>query len=371
MKALLNLIYNTLGWKTSRKFIVINSDDWGSVRIESAQDRASLQQKGFSMDGNRFNKFDMLESNEDLEQLFSTLRKFKDHRGNHPVITALTNVANPAFDKIRKNGFKEYFFEPFSETLKRYPAHDKVLELYHEGIRSNIFIPEFHGREHVQVKRWMNALQSGDEKTRIAFDHKFYTPDREDFAEDSGGFSAAFDIDSESEVSVQKKIIASGLELFETLFGYRATLFTAPSLIFHSGLESELSQQGIKLIDVPRIRKLPLGNGKHKTRINFLGKKSTVPNQVYITRNAVFEPNLSTAAEAISLCLHDIAKAFKSRKPAIISSHRAAFAGGLDPQNRENGLRALEELLAEVLTKWPDVEFVSAATLGGIITNTR
>lgn len=61
------------------------------------------------MDSNRFDKFDTLESNEDLEKLFDILLSFKDHNGNHPVITAVTNIANPEFDKIRENNFEHYF----------------------------------------------------------------------------------------------------------------------------------------------------------------------------------------------------------------------------------------------------------------------
>lgn len=368
IKKIAEKTYNLLGWKTNRKLLIITSDDWGSVRIESVEARNKLKDAGFEMDGNRFNKFDSLESNEDLKQLFNSLRKFKDFKGNHPVITALTNVANPDFDKIREHDFSEYFYEPLSQTLKRYPNHDKVLDLYKQGIAENLFIPEFHGREHVHILRWMKALQSGDQNTRFAFDQKFNALDRAQLPKNSKGFTAAFDLDKTEEIINQNEIVSSGLVLFEKLFGYRATLFTAPSLLYNVALESQLVQDEIKLIDVAKIQKMPSGNGKYKSRLNYFGKKNRF-KQLYITRNAVFEPNLTTPDKAVDSCLNDISKAFEAKKPVVISNHRAAFVGSIDSTNREKGLQALEKLLSEITVKWPDVEFISAYELNGIMRN--
>lgn len=362
--------YNSLGWKTNRKLLVITSDDWGSVRIESVEARDKLKDAGFEMDGNRFNKFDSLESNEDLQQLFTSLRKFKDFKGNHPVITALTNVANPDFDKIREHDFSEYFYEPLSQTLKRYPNHDKVLDLYKQGIAENLFIPEFHGREHVHILRWMKALQSGDQNTRFAFDQKFNALDRAQLPKNSKGFTAAFDLDKKDDIIDQNQTVASGLELFEKLFGYRATLFTAPSLLYNVAVENQLAKEGIKVIDVAKMQKMPLGNDTFKSRLNYFGKKNRF-GQHYITRNAVFEPNLTTTESAINSCLKEISNAFKNRQPVIISNHRAAFVGSIDSSNRTSGLKAIEVLFTKILEKWPEVEFISAAQLNTIMQNDK
>src|SRR3546814_849377 len=115
----------------------------------------------------RFNQYDTLESNTDMEQLFDVLLRHSDQQGRNPVITAMTNVANPDFDKIRKRKHEQYFYEPFVDTLQRYPDHDRVYNLYREGIKQRIFVPEFHGREHVHISRWMDALQGGDPKVSM------------------------------------------------------------------------------------------------------------------------------------------------------------------------------------------------------------
>jgi hypothetical protein len=356
-----------LGWKTNRKLIVFTSDDWGSIRVESKEMREQLIANGFSMDSNRFNRFDTLESNTDLELLFEVLLKHKDSKGNYPVFTALTNVANPDFDKIKENNFKEYFFELFTTTLKRYPKHDRVEALYHEGIRKNIFVPEFHGREHLHAASWMKALRAQDTKTHQGFDAKFFFIEPSDLSlEFSQGFGPAFQLQSDQDVIEHKEVIVSGLSLFEQLFNYKSILFTAPSQLYSTQLEPVLKEKGIDLIDVPLFQSHKIKGNSLLSKFNYTGK-SNKSNQKYIIRNAVFEPNMDESSDGVADCMYAIEQAFLSNKPAIISNHRAAFVGGLEVNNRAKGLKALDQLLQQILLKWPDAEFISAAELNRIM----
>ena len=125
---------NIPGWSSKRHIIVFESDDWGSIRMSSKENKIELEKKGFDFTNQDFNSFDALESNEDLSCLFQVLQSHTDMYGNHPIITAVSIVGNPDFDKIEKSGFKEYYWEPMSETCKRYPEHDKVCNLYKYGI---------------------------------------------------------------------------------------------------------------------------------------------------------------------------------------------------------------------------------------------
>jgi hypothetical protein len=373
MKAVLRSIakkgFALLGWKSKRKLIVFTSDDWGSIRVESNEIREQLIADGFSMQSNRFNAYDTLESNTDLELLFEVLIKYKDSKGNHPVFTALTNVANPDFEKIKENDFKEYFFEPFTTTLKRYPNHDQVEALYQEGIRKNIFVPEFHGREHLNVASWMKALRMQDKKTHQGFDAKFFFIEPSNLPlEFSNGFGAAFLVQSEQEIQEHQAIIASGLSLFEQLFNYKAILFTAPSQVYSTKLEPILKEKGLQLLDVPLFQSINIKGNSFLSKFNYTGK-SNKSNQKYIIRNAVFEPNMYESSNGVMECLQAIEQAFLSHKPAIISNHRAAFVGGLDINNRVKGLKALDELFQQILLKWPDAEFISAAELNRIMNN--
>lgn len=73
-----------------------------------------------SGDALRYNTNDTLASANDFSALYDTLIKFKDFKGNHPVITAVSLVANPDFEKIKESNYQAYYWEPFTETLEKY-----------------------------------------------------------------------------------------------------------------------------------------------------------------------------------------------------------------------------------------------------------
>jgi len=118
-----------------------------------------------------------------------------------------------------------------------------------------------------------------------------------------------------------------------------------------------------------KLQKEPFGEGKYKNRLRYLGKKNTY-NQIYLSRNASFEPS-SSDEDWIDKCLVQIKEAFQWKKPATIASHRVNYAGFLHSKNRDNGLRQLERLLKKVLLTWPDVEFMSSNQLGDIIRESK
>src|SRR5690606_29996694 len=99
---------NAFGWSTSRRIIVFEVDDYGAVRNASREARTALVSHGLDLERNRFDKFDALESAEDLEELFDVLSSFKDERGRHPVFTAMAIPANPDFEKIKEDRYEQY-----------------------------------------------------------------------------------------------------------------------------------------------------------------------------------------------------------------------------------------------------------------------
>ena len=116
-------------FRTDRKIIVFESDDWGSIRVPSIEIKRLLIEKGYDMDARPYERYDALETNEDVEALFNVLLKYKDSRGNHPIFTINMVMANPFFDKIKENNFNEYFCEHVRDTYNEYDNSDKVLDL--------------------------------------------------------------------------------------------------------------------------------------------------------------------------------------------------------------------------------------------------
>ena len=107
---------NLIGWTTKRKIVVIESDDWGSIRTKDKKAYDSMLKLGLNVDSNFFTRFDSLESDDDLERLFNLLTSFKDINGRHPVFTPMCIVANPDFERIKESDFNIYFYKTLPET---------------------------------------------------------------------------------------------------------------------------------------------------------------------------------------------------------------------------------------------------------------
>jgi hypothetical protein len=336
------------------------SDDWGSVRIKSLQDQQELLKKGLEIN-NRFDLYDTLETNKDLEELFEVLLKHKDSKGNHPVITAVTNVGNPDFEKIKDNDFNEYFYETIDKTYKRYPESDRVLSLTKQGIDHKIFIPQSHGREHVQINWWMSELKNNQSFSNKVFNNEFFFTPKHLMNSNyrNRDIAAAFDTWEQKDIDLHKIVIETGLNDFENLFGYRSKLFTPPAMYYNASIEKDLVSHGIEWLDVGRFFKTPQIGGGESWQLNYLGRKKKSGIKVLV-RNGMFEPNISDTDNGVDSAMYDIEQAFKTKQPAILSNHRAAFVGRIDEKNRAKGLKALDELITKVLKKWPDVEFISS-----------
>ncbi len=371
---ILRNLSNIPGWSTHRKIVVIESDDWGSIRMSSREAQTELTRAGMLINRSHYNLYDSLESNTDMEMLMFTLQKHKDKNDRCPVLTGVNIVANPDFEKIRSNGFSKYEYESVTETLKRYPEHDKVYELWQQGIENRLIVPIFHGREHLNVKKWMHALQSNNLSTHLGFQYQITgIPDVGINNEVVPDFQAAFDIDLPEDIVNQKEVLKSGLELFEKLYNYKSAYFVPTNGPFNNSLESVLHESGVKFINTAKVQQEPLGNGVFEKHVRFLGQQNQF-GQRYITRNCFFEPSSMehpSNTDWVANCLNEMEIAFRWNKPAIISTHRVNYIGFLHPENRERGLKQLDMLLTKMLKKWTDIEFMTSVELGNYIADTK
>ena len=365
---ILRSISNIPGWRTKRRLVVIESDDWGSIRMPSLKVFNNLLREGIdwhSDAGYRFNRYDSLATTEDLASLFEVLTSVVDSTGRPVVVTPVSLTANPDFSKILSSDFTEYFYEPFTETLQKYKGCENSFKLWLEGIEKRLFVPQFHGREHLNVSVWMNALKGNHEKIRHAFKFRMWGISTADDPVIGVELQAAFDFVNIDDLNYQKEVIVTGLKLFERLFGYPAVYFVPPNGPFSSNLEASCAEEGIKYLSVSKIQAEPLGQGRTTKKMHWLGQTNR-NGLTYITRNCFFEPGLPEH-DWVDSCLNDISVAFRWHKPAVISSHRVNYIGALDIRNRDAGLKQLSSLLHQIIKKWPDAEFITSAELGEII----
>lgn len=362
---ILKYLSNLPGWRTSRKIIVLESDDWGSLRAPSDDGFQMMRKQNLPLgnrEGIRFNQFDDLADQEDLEFLFETLVNFKDREGNSAKMTAMSLVANPDFKKIKGGNFKKYYYQSLPESLRE-NNKSSAWTLWKEGFNKGVFIPEFHGREHLNVASWMRDLKDESSLARKGFDYNFWGFRQKSFAV---SYQAAFDLEYREDLEVQKEIIKDGLDLFESLHGRKANFFVPPNGSFNNSLESITAQKDISCICTSKIQNEPQGSGKTKRHFRYLGKRNKF-DQVYLTRNAFFEPSNPSKSDWVDSCLAEISSAFKFKKPATISSHRVNYIGVRNKKNRDQGLQELKRLLNEISKKWPEVEFMSSSELGKLL----
>ncbi|KAF0195919.1 MAG: hypothetical protein FD166_2646 [Bacteroidetes bacterium] len=364
-KLLSDNLLNIRGWSSHRRIVVIESDDWGSIRMPSAGVYKQLSQSGIPVEKCPYNRFDSLEGENDLNALFDTLSEISNSEGKHPVITANCVVANPDFDKIQSSGFSEYQYEPVTSAFHQYKGCENSFSLWKEGLAGHLFYPQFHGREHLNVRRWMNALSAGLPETMMAFRHRLFGISTTITGETRKSYMAALDFDAPDELEDHKRILADGLHLFENLLGYRSFTFIPTNYTWHSELESTLKKEGINAIQGARVQRQPGTDGTLIKR-HFTGETNT-NGQIYLVRNASFEPATDSSRDWVDACLKEIALAFFWRRPAIISSHRLNFIGSIVEENRKNNLNKFKELLSGIVNKWPDVEFMTSEELGRLI----
>lgn len=361
-------LYNIPGWRTKRHLVVFESDDWGSVRTPSKEVYDELIRRGIRMDRDSYCKYDNLATKEDLANLFEVLSSVKDKNGNPAIFTANAVVANPVFDKIKESDFSAYFYEPFTDTLKRDALHGDAFEMWRQGMDAGLFHPQCHGREHLNVKKWLGVLRQGESVTRTAFDLGTFGLTANVDASIKEYYMGAFNSGLDEDIESYNEILTDGLDMFEKIFGFRSKSFIATTYEWSPKIEPCLFKNGARYIQGTIAQKIPLDDDTTVkiVRRGFQGTK-TKSGLIRLFRNCFFEPSTKPDFDFVDDCLNRIRIAFKWGKAANICSHRVNYIGSIHKENTDRNLPELKRLLKEIVKRWPDVEFVTSDQLGEII----
>jgi hypothetical protein len=354
-------LINSRGKSITKKFLVIESDDWGSIRIPNKDVRKYLANEKLIQLTDPFSSFDCIESAEDYQALFQTLSKYKDSFGNHPVITANMVMANPDFQKIKTNKFESFYWESFKETYKNYYSSQQTYASLTCGIEQKYIYPQFHAREHLNVTQWLDRLKSRDQRFLKAFDVNCFAIDDKAQGNKRSNLMASYDYQNIEELNFIEKSIKEGLHMFEQTFGFSSKTSIAPCYVWNNEIENIYYLSGVKGIQSSYIQNKN-SNGKHLRVWQKTGDSNQF-NQKYFVRNVIFEPALSRQINWVDKAIESIAIAFFWGKPAVISSHRINYVGGLSEDNRNNTLEQLDQLLKRIIKKWPDVQFINSEQL--------
>lgn len=363
-------LYNIPGWHTRRHLVVIESDDWGSIRTPSREAYDLMLSQGIPLDRDPYCKYDSLEQSLDFERLFEVLHSVKDKNGNPAILTANMVVANPVFEKIEADGFMQYHYETFIDTYNRTQSDNNTFATWKQGISQHLIQPQFHGREHLNVKKWLSALQQGPSLTLEAFKHRTFGLTSSVDPNIKQYYMGAFNSGLDADIPAYEQILTEGLGIFESIWGFKSESFIATTYQWSPKIEPCLVRNGVKYIQGTVCQKIPLDDDttvKYSRRC-FQGTRSK-SGLIRLMRNCYFEPSTKPGYDFVDDCMNRINIAFRWGKAANICAHRVNFIGSIHPENTDVNLPMFKTLLCRIVKQWPDVEFISSDQLGHIIEN--
>ena len=357
-------------WKTKRRIVVFESDDWGSIRTSNIQSYNNLKDQGYDVTKSPY-MLDALERDSDLTALYDTLKKHKNNLGEHPKFTANIITANPDFEKIKKSNYTSYTYESVAKTCENSTHSKNVIQLWHEGLKNKLFIPQLHAREHVRYWEWMDKLQEGNHETINTFQMNMCGVPKAVSKEDLSFFQPLYISNSileEQNVDIEP-IVNEGGKLFQSIFGFESPSTVAPNVAWTNTTESIWNRCNIKFIQGGFLQEV-----HEKTEItyvpHYLGERNAF-NQMYLVRNCTFEPCKSKSTDYWQQTFNEVKRSFLLNTPAIISTHRVNYIGAIKEENRSNGLGQLDKLLSAILEKYPNVIFMSSEQLGNTINKSK
>ena len=358
----LQLYSNLRSCKTRRQLIVIESDDWGAIRMPGPYAYQSLLDAGIRVNSCWHDRLDCLEDAADFQALMGIIDAHRDGNGRPAKLTLNTVMGNPNFSAIEADEFRHFYHQHFLDSYRYYHDQDLAL-IWRSATEAGLIQPQFHGREHLNVPLWMRDLRSGHHQARVAFKHRFYGLTTKTSSTRQKHYLDAFWPESPSDMKSASERLADGLSMFRKTFGFDSQTFIPCNYVFPQELESIIFRRGVRLIQGQRGQLVPdLDGGPGRIRRSFTGQKSR-SGLIYSVRNVKFEPFEDDSVDWVGRALKEIAQAFALRTPAIISSHRVNYVGGMSITHRDKCLGLLNQLLARIRSRWPEAEFISSDQL--------
>ena len=265
---------NLRGWRTPRKLVAFAVDDYANVRVASREARQRLIDAGLDL-SHQMDRYDTLESRQDLEALFDVLDSVRDSQDHPAKFTAYALSANPDFARIRADG-EHYHGEPVPATFARLEAEQPAAyqgawALWQEGMERGLLQPQFHGREHLNVDLFEHKLRSGAADLCANLEQDSLAGIADDPAMPGVGFTHAFGLHDAAALPGHREILADGLDRFEQVWGFRSRTFTPPAQKLHPSLYETAESAGIVSIDKPLRCSRAMGDGTSRREVNHSG----------------------------------------------------------------------------------------------------
>lgn len=357
-------ILRQAGFHTTRKIVVFESDDWGSIRSSSAEAVQRYSERFPDHELNHYQALDGLESSDDIQALYDVL--VHAPFDNAPARFTLNfAMANPVFsDKVREQGIEAFAFEPITETYKRYFPENNPLALLCDEAYAAVLKPQLHGREHLNATQWFQGVQT-DERIAFGFDLHMIGLDN------TRPYDAMDALSRTNSAIDRMQYLQDAQALFQETFGFASESYIPPCYVVDNECLKMLAEIGVRTIQGSVVMNITHANGTLKPRVNYTGKRNKY-NQIHLARNCYFEPakyfhkHLSAQA-CIDDTLASIQQAFDARQVAIVCTHRVNYTSAIHSACRDNSLEALQSLLFHLAKTYPDIEFMTSDEVGNLM----
>ena len=231
MNVLKRKISFNLRKKVAKKYVILESDDWG---LERAKDGDALQTIIDKYSAKKISRWttDSLETVQDMDLLYDLFDTFKNKFENAPVLTA--NFITHNIDYSSKDRLQ---FKPISEGYNF--GDTNLFAKYKEGFDKKYFIPQLHGFSHFNTNLLAQDFHSKDfledfatgfamAKTTIKGNLKLYRGE-------------CFDPNF-------KTNFREAALVFEKTFGFYSKTFIPPNYLYDDKQNSILKQNHIELL---------------------------------------------------------------------------------------------------------------------------
>jgi hypothetical protein len=342
--------------KTNHPIIAFDCDDWGVSATKNQGVLLAAERDGFCVKGDPSIELDTIESYEDIRDLSEMIGRHSDSEGNHPTMTLNFMMFNPDFEAMLHNNFASYCSTPFYKAYGDNDSQKKIISLFLEKKKTDIFDFQLHGAEHMNVPVFMRQARAGDKYVTssskyglISFSGNYYRGVHHLF--DELGSLKKKDID----FSISR--LEEARSLFKSVFGFYPIAFTPACGVICSGFFAWLKLSGFQYIKTSPIDWRPDGS-LFVRHINISKKRSGLN---VICRPVSFEPSIRK--DEGQRTFNCIKECFEMKQPCVVSTHRVDFVSGIKNSVKQEGLRQFDFLLSKLEKEYPDIEFKSTNDL--------
>lgn len=329
--------------------LVFESDDWG--KVAGREDGIYPVDYGTRTDWSH----DRLENEDELEDLYTVLESFRSDFERPPVLTSNIVVSNPDFEKTIADNYRELHLL----TVDKHVPY--VYQKWLEGLSRGVFYPQYHGRLHYNLEKYLAALQT-DEKTKFLFNQGI-NGGMENFEESEYAFySEYFRADSSSAISGLADWIRLGLKEFERMFGYKSASTIAPNYVLHPNDFNTLAELGIGFLQGGnKITYTTKGGVRFK---NYCQGFQHPSGLTILARNHKFEPNRGKKEWQADFSIKAAKHWLQRGVPSVIDTHRFNYVSTFAKKSCEQ-LR----LFLQAMRGVKDLKILTTPELGEAVVN--